>query len=705
MTQYSERDDFSSRPLFKLDVYVTATAISGGTQLYVIAEAVRTGSEIRTPFSNPGGSGSRSYNVPGGRIGSLGGSLGESNTLDWVFDFRPAGGTTSSNPYDVVVWGGFNRFIPSSYGSSTTVTISASMDLLGSASVSIPVTLFSVDPPVISGDFPDATLNVFYSESIFASNSPSSWNVSSGSIPPGLGASFSGSNFFLTGTPSSTGTYNFQVQATNSGGSGYKNFSITVSQPKPEISGNFDNGTVNQSYSDSVFASNSPTSWSRSGSLPPGLSGFGSGSNYFVSGTPTASGSYTFTLTASNAGGFDSESRTIFIAAPPNPQWSDLTYNTGKVGSSYSDTISATNATSVSGSGAPPGLSFAAINSSTLRLSGTPTSAGTFNMTVTANGQSGTTADVETATITINPLTPPAWTDDVIVNEFIVGTAYSDDVSATNNAQYQISSGQLPSGISINQSNGNITGTPTTKQNYSFTIRAYNNDGQVFVTYSGTTSAPPVFVDTTLADFEQGRPYSDAVEATSLTDPGTTYAVTSGALPPGISLNSNTGAVTGTPTGSDTHTFTITASNPDGTDTASFTKTVLAVPNWVENELTAFIENVQYLDSVEATNSPTYTISSGALPTGISIDSGTGIVSGTPSVLDESFSFTITASNADGSISESYSGTVQPDLGGGVKVYDGNAWVNREVYVYDGNAWVESKVHVYNGISWVKSLF
>ena len=87
------------------------------------------------------------------------------------------------------------------------------------------------------------------------------------------------------------------------------------------------------------------------------------------------------------------------------------------------------------------------------------------------------------------------------------------------------------------------------------------------------------------------------------------------------------------------------------------------------------------------------------------MNSSTGLVSGTPTTVGQTFSFTIRALNADGSITQAFNGTVQPDLGGGIKLYDGTAWGNKEIYAYDGEAWVQGRVYRYNGTIWVKSLF
>lgn len=315
----------------------------------------------------------------------------------------------------------------------------------------------------------------------------------------------------------------------------------------------------------------------------------------------------------------------------------------------------------------------------------------------------GTNAVVgSTVFLTVFSFNPPVWIDNVIANTFSVGTAYSDSVSATNSPTYTISSGALPAGITLNSSTGAITGTPTTAQVYSFTIRAANSDGAVTVSYSGNTSSPPVWTDQTLGAFLQGRVYSDQVVATN----SPTYSVISGSLPVGISLNSTTGAVTGTPTGSGNFSFTIRAINASGNITAAFSGTISLVPNWTDNTLGNVINGVEFSDQVVATNSPTYSVTAGSLPAGLSLNSSTGAVTGTPTgTVGTAYSFTITATNAQGTISQAFSGNVQPDLTGQISLFNGTVWAPKEVYVYDGAEWVRGQAHIFNGTAWVKSSF
>lgn len=126
-------------------------------------------------------------------------------------------------------------------------------------------------------------------------------------------------------------------------------------------------------------------------------------------------------------------------------------------------------------------------------------------------------------------------------------------------------------------------------------------------------------------------------------------------------------------------------------------------PAWIDQTLGGFQAGVAYSDSVSATNSPTYSLISGALPTGISRSGGA--LSGTPTVGGQSYSFTLQASNVDGSVTAAFSGTVAAaPTAGKLKVYNGSSWVYGPVKVYNGTAWVDGSVKVWNGTAWVTSV-
>lgn len=121
-------------------------------------------------------------------------------------------------------------------------------------------------------------------------------------------------------------------------------------------------------------------------------------------------------------------------------------------------------------------------------------------------------------------------------------------------------------------------------------------------------------------------------------------------------------------------------------------------PSWSDNVLATPTAGVTYSDAVYATNSPSYSVSSGSLPSGLTLNSSSGAVTGTPTV-SGAYSFTITAANGDGSVSQAFSGTI----GGGVKVWNGASWVSKTVQVWNGSAWVTKPVTTWNGTAWVVS--
>ena len=183
-------------------------------------------------------------------------------------------------------------------------------------------------PPALTittTSLPGGTVGQPYSQPVTATGGapPYSWSVISGSLPPGLTLSTSGTpSATLSGAPTTQGTYNFTVQATDSAaGTDTQALSITIAAaPALTITTtSLPGGTVGQPYSQSVTATGgtTPYSWSVvSGSLPPGLALSPTGTpSATLSGTPTTEGTYNFTVQVTdNVAATDTQALSITVA-------------------------------------------------------------------------------------------------------------------------------------------------------------------------------------------------------------------------------------------------------------------------------------------------------------------------------------------------------------------------------------------------------
>jgi len=237
----------------------------------------------------------------------------------------------------------------------------------------------------------------------------------------------------------------------------------------------------------------------------------------------------------------------------------------GEIGTAYSDTLAASGGTgaytwSVSSGSLPAGIT---LGSTTGTLAGTPTAAGTFSFTVQvtdADGQSATKAT--TLAIIAGPglsFAGPSTGE--------IGSAYSDTLAASGGTgpySWSVSSGILPTGITLGSATGILAGTPTAGGTSAFTVKVIDADGQ-----SATEATSLAIIAGPALSFpappsgEIGTAYSDTLTASGGTGPYA-WSVSAGSLPAGITLGAVTGTLGGTPTGAGTSTFTVEVTDADG---------------------------------------------------------------------------------------------------------------------------------------------
>jgi len=325
------------------------------------------------------------------------------------------------------------------------------------------------------------------------------------------------------------------------------------------------------------------------------------------------------------------------------------------VGQAYSSTLSVTGGTGpyafsiVSGSSLPPGLT---LNSSTGVISGTPSSSITQTTTYTFTSKVvDAKGNSDTQTCSIKVLVPAIDLDCGACSssaKATVGQAYAESLTVSNGTPpytFSITSGSLPPGLTLNTSTGAISGTPTTAGTYTFSSKVVDKNGSTDATScSITVTAAPAKTQTINLECGAcgsndnatvGQAYSESLTVNGGT-PSYTFSITSGSLPPGLTLKTSTGVISGSPSTAGTYTFTTKVVDSKGnTDTASCTIKVCQPPLELQSgNCGQYGQTGQSYSGTWQTSGGqgpyNYSIDSGSLPPGLTLNSKTGNISGAP---------------------------------------------------------------------------
>ena len=467
-----------------------------------------------------------------------------------------------------------------------------------------------------------------------------------GTLPAGL--TLNTSTGAITGTPTASGS--FSVKVTDADGATSTGCAITINSSLSVTCASVTTGEVGVAFNSgpmAVTGGTAPYTYSVVGTLPAGLSL--NSSTGAVTGTPTASGSFTVKVTDAN--GSTSTGCAITINSSLSVTCASVT--TGEVGVAFnSGPMTVTGGTapytySVVGT-LPAGLT---LNTSTGAITGTPTASGSFSVKVTdADGATSTGC-----AITINSSLSVTCAS-VTTGE--VGVAFNSGPMAVTGgtAPYTYSVvGTLPAGLSLNSSTGAITGTPTASG--SFTVKVTDADGATSTGCAITINSALSVTCASVTTGEVGVAFnSGPMTVTGGTAPYT-YSVV-GTLPAGLSLNSSTGAITGTPTASGS--FSVKVTDADGATSTGCAITINSSLSVTCASVTTGEVGVAFNSGPMAVTGGTapYTYSVvGTLPAGLSLNSSTGAITGTPTA---SGSFTVKVTDADGATSTGCAITINP---------------------------------------------
>jgi large repetitive protein len=308
------------------------------------------------------------------------------------------------------------------------------------------------------------------------------YDIVAGTLPPGL--KVEPSTALISGTPTQGGVFKFWLQISDLPQSWCSDskqsqwqFQITVQQGLQiqQRQSALTPAQVGQTYNQQFTATGGASTWAvSSGSLPAGLTLSSSGS---LSGTPTATGDFSFKVSASDGGQSDTQTYTMSVVDPltvtvpaATPAEVNRPLNVALSAAGGKQTYKWSLAT---GSTLPDGLS---LDAATGAITGTPTAPGSSAAQVTVTDSLGLTKTVavniavaQQLTITKRPLRIAK-----------VGRTYRARLFAVGGVtpkRWTIVRGSLPAGIRLNAATGFLTGTPTKAGTKRVTIKVTDNLG------------------------------------------------------------------------------------------------------------------------------------------------------------------------------------------------------------------------------------
>lgn len=446
---------------------------------------------------------------------------------------------------------------------------------------------------ITTATLPPAITSGAYSVPISASggsHSSYSWSLLSGSLPPGLGLSPTGTpDTSIMGVPTSPGLFAFTLQVQDSAGAAAtRALSIQVNNAISISTTSLLSAEQSKPYSAAILTSGGTGtgySWSiTTGSLPPGLTLASSGTpGTTISGTPTVQGSFNFTLACTDSALVTASRSLTLNVVPPLAITSGTLVGAG-LGKNYSQNLTAAGGTasgyswSITTGSLPPGMALGPTGTPSTGLQGFPYVAGNFTFTVTVQDSDG---HVDSRGFNLQVL-PTLEIETTWLPQGTQNGSYAVTINATGGSSagytWSIAQGALPGGISLTPTGtpaAALTGSPNASGTFAFTLRVTDSSGLtddlplnwVIVTSASTLT----LADQLLPAAITTRPYSRLVAATGGTGLGYVWTEVSGALPPGLGLGtSGTPAATlsGTPVSTGSYTFTLQV-----TDSAANTAT------------------------------------------------------------------------------------------------------------------------------------
>ncbi len=399
--------------------------------------------------------------------------------------------------------------------------------------------------------------------------SPYVWTLIDGALPQGI--SLNPDTGEISGTPRDRGDFVATVQVTDgTGDTAVKTFYWHIADDLVIETRALPDGAVGAAYNFTLTASGGekPYEWRiKSGTLPDGLSlNRHTGT---ISGVPAAVQTFSITVEANDSASPMQTTEKTFTVQTMD----DLVIFTpflpkGRLNAAYTATISAVAGTPpydwrLESGSLPPGLDLESRMDQAV-LSGEPLQEGTwiFTLAVTDSGTPKSSAFKEFRVDIAGDL----HLETQALASAERGIPYSETIDVTDGDPpyvWQIVAGSLPAGLTLNSTTGHISGIThlSTGQSTAFTVQITDSGNPAISLeqeFAICVADPLTLVTEKLQKGLQKSPYAATLEANGGISPYF-WTITDGVLPEGLSLNPNTGVISGTLVRCGTFDFTVWA--------------------------------------------------------------------------------------------------------------------------------------------------